>query len=105
MGSFSAVHWLIFGIIIFVLLKAAVPANTREMICPTCGGRGKPQIKVRGSFWIEIILWLLLIVPGIIYSIWRLGTRHPICPHCQQAGVIPLETPRGQELAKRFIVE
>jgi hypothetical protein len=105
MGSFSAVHWVIFGIILFVLLKAAVPANTKPMICPTCGGQGKPVAKVRGSFWIEAILWLCLIVPGVIYSIWRLGSRHMTCPHCQAAGVIPLDTPRGQELIKRFAPE
>ena len=39
----------------------------------------------RGSIWIEIILWLCLIVPGLIYSIWRLTTRRQVCSACGAA--------------------
>ena len=43
----------------------------KQMICTKCGHVGKPKKKVKGSIFIEIILWLMLIVPGLIYSIWK----------------------------------
>lgn len=72
-------------------------------ICPSCGVRSYPSTKTRGSIFIEIILWLCLIIPGVIYSIWRLTTRHKACPACGQGGVIPVETPRGRKLAQEAL--
>lgn len=37
--------------------------------------------KVRGSFWIELALWLIMCFPGLIYSLWRLTGRRT-CPFC-----------------------
>jgi hypothetical protein len=75
---------------------------TGPYICPSCGTRGLPATKTKGSIFIEIILWLCLIVPGLIYSIWRLTTRQKVCPSCGNAGMIPIATPGGQQLAEQF---
>jgi ribosomal protein S27AE len=72
------------------------------MICPSCGTQGKPKNHTRGSIWIEIVLWLCLIVPGLIYSLWRLTTKQKVCPACGAAGMIPLSSPRGAVLVKQF---
>ena len=106
MADFSIFHWLIV-LFIFALifsagkgLEAAVfrRKGLGSMVCPACGTRGFPQIKTRGSLGIEIVLWLCLIVPGLIYSLWRLTTRYDACPACQQPGMIPVESPRGKKL-------
>lgn len=76
----------------------ARPNAEGRMICPACGTRGEPKTITRGSLRIEILLWLLLIVPGVIYSLWRLTTRAEGCPACGQIGMIPVATPRGQQL-------
>ncbi|MFA7278614.1 MAG: hypothetical protein WC100_00800 [Sterolibacterium sp.] len=104
MGSFSAFHWLIFGIFVFFIVKAfsSFGKNTAAMICSNCGSRSGAQSKVRGSIGIEIVLWLCLIVPGIIYSLWRMNTRHSVCAACGQPSLIPVSTPRGAELAAKF---
>lgn len=47
---------------------------------------------------IEVILWLMFLVPGIIYSIWRLTSRHQACAMCGGTGLIPLDSPVGQRL-------
>ena len=47
------------------------------------------------SILIEIILWLFLIVPGVIYSLWRLTTRAKACPACGTPSLVPLNSPMG----------
>lgn len=68
-------------------------------ICTNCGYQGDSVTRTKGSFWVEVVLWVCLILPGLIYSVWRLATRIKVCPNCRQATMIPLDTPRGQELA------
>ena len=72
----------------------------KKFICNQCGFIEYPQKKVRGSFWIEIILWLSFIIPGLIYTIWRLTTKQLVCSNCGNATMIPLDSPMGQKLAK-----
>ena len=74
----------------------------KESICSNCGHQGKPKRVTKGSFVIEVFLWLLLIVPGLIYSIWRLTTRHEACPKCGTPNMIPIDTPRGRQLAEEL---
>lgn len=73
-----------------------------KKICSTCGHKGSPKTVTKGSIFIELILWLFLLVPGLIYSIWRLTTRHSACVRCGSALIVPLDTPRGQALLKEF---
>ena len=68
----------------------------REMFCPNCGATAKPESFIRGSFVIELFLWLLFLLPGLIYCIWRLTTRYEGCPVCEHPGMIPLDSPRAR---------
>ncbi|HOV31838.1 MAG TPA: hypothetical protein PLX23_00570 [Candidatus Hydrogenedens sp.] len=70
----------------------------KHSICTTCGYVGYPQRITRGSFYIELALWLLFILPGLIYTIWRLTSQYEICPECRNTSMIPVDTPRGQRL-------
>jgi len=70
-------------------------------ICSNCGHIGRPKTKTKGSIFIEIILWLFIIIPGLIYSIWRLTTRYKACPKCGTPNMIPSDTPKGQELMRK----
>lgn len=68
-------------------------------ICTTCGTvNNKPQKLTKGSMGIEVILWLMFLVPGILYSIWRLSGRDQLMCHCCKGKVIPLSSPFGQQL-------
>jgi hypothetical protein len=53
---------------------------------------------VKGSILIELLLLCFFIVPGIIYSIWRLNTRQKICPKCKNPSMIPSDSPVGAKL-------
>jgi hypothetical protein len=66
----------------------------REFYCPNCGTVGRPKTATRGSFLMEVSLWLLLIVPGLIYSLWRLTTKTKVCPKC---GAPPYDSDRLAE--------
>lgn len=71
------------------------PAKGRPMACTACGHRGPTKAQTRGAILIEIVLWLLFIVPGLIYSLWRLSTRRQVCMACGNAALVPLDSPVG----------
>jgi len=63
--------------------------------CLSCGAVGKPRLIRSGSTGTEVILWVLAILPGVIYSVWRLTTKRWVCPKCGQTGIIPLDSPNA----------
>jgi hypothetical protein len=70
-----------------------------DVICKTCGYSGERQYDNPGSLSVEVVLWLLLIVPGLIYSLWRHLSAVPVCPKCGGRELIPLDSPLGRKLA------
>ena len=68
-------------------------------ICTACGSVGYPDKKIRGSLFLEIILWLCCIIPGLIYTIWRRNGTNKIgtCRYCN-GSIVPLDSPVGQKL-------
>lgn len=74
-------------------------SDTGRMVCTACGTRGNPARHTRGSIFIELVLWLCLIIPGVIYSIWRLSSKQDVCPACGQPNMIPVNTPAGKKLS------
>jgi hypothetical protein len=69
-----------------------------EIVCKACGYHGTPGSITKGSFAIEVILWLCFIIPGLIYSFWRLSSRGSNCPTCGSTEVIPVDSPIGRKL-------
>lgn len=70
-----------------------------EFLCTACGYAGKRKKMVKGSIGIELVLWLFFLIPGLIYSLWRLSNVYYICPSCQAQNIIPVTSP----LAKKFL--
>ena len=48
----------------------------------------------------ELLLWLFFLIPGLIYSIWRIASRYAGCPVCKAKNCIPIETPAGQSILR-----
>lgn len=67
------------------------------MFCTSCGHIGKPKKKTPGSFFTELLLWILFIFPGLIYSIWRLTARKKVCSNCGHPTVIPENSPHAKK--------
>jgi hypothetical protein len=60
---------------------------------------------VPGSFVIELFLWLIFLLPGLIYSIWRVSTKHQVCGRCQSRELVPLDSARAAAMARQLGVD
>ncbi len=58
------------------------------LYCKSCKNKTMNP-KRKGNGWIEIILWICYIIPGLIYSIWRRSGQPNICPTCNKNTLIP----------------
>ena len=72
----------------------------KEMLCTNCGYQGWPRTITKGNFGTELLLWLLFLLPGLIYLCWRHISRYEGCPECE-AIMIPIDSP----VARKFIKE
>lgn len=70
--------------------------SKKDIACTICRYTGKTQHVVKGNLVIEIVLWLMFLIPGVIYSIWRSFSSYDGCPVCKNKNVIPLESTMGQ---------
>lgn len=108
MSSLPLASWFIIAGIIYLVYRAfsgllggrGTVAVNGSMICPNCGIRGEAKTITKGSTLIELLLWLCFIVPGLIYSIWRLSSRGKGCPSCGNTGMIPVNSPIGKKIAE-----
>lgn len=64
--------------------------------CTSCGNRTKTP-KMKGSGWIEFVLWLCYLIPGVIYSIWRRGGAPSVCPTCNKETLIPASLANSED--------
>jgi DNA-directed RNA polymerase subunit RPC12/RpoP len=78
----------IVGLILFFVIQSRIEPIIR---CTNCGYEGKAKKFVKGSLAVEIVLWLLIIVPGLIYSVWRLSTKYWGCPKCEWRNVVKIK--------------
>jgi hypothetical protein len=67
-------------------------------ICERCGFVGTPRTELRGSPALELVLWLLLVVPGAIYAWWRHRGARRVCRRCGEADVVTEDSPKGMTL-------
>jgi len=93
------------GVVIYTSIqsskrKKGEPMGKEMVVCTVCETVGQTVKHTKGSFLIEVILWLCFIIPGLIYSIWRLTTKADICQSCGSASVVPLNSPAGKRILK-----
>ena len=66
-----------------------------KKICAQCHTESNGKKDMPGSIFIEIVLWCFLIVPGLIYSIWRHSAVKKVCKECGSKDLIPINSPRA----------
>ena len=86
----------------FKLVQGFRGTEERRRYCPHCGTVDVPVRESRGSFGLEVVLWLCFLVPGIIYSVWRMNSDYDACRKCGQGGLLPLDSPRAQAELRRL---
>lgn len=102
MSAYSVMAWAIVIGILYMFVRALLNLfggrRGAARVCTRCGHSGPPKVRTRGSFAIELVLWLLFIVPGLIYSLWRLSSRQQVCESCGAADLVAPDSPVGQRL-------
>lgn len=71
-----------------------------QMVCRNCGMLSLSNPKRPGSTFLEVVLWVCFLFPGILYSIWRSSQRKNRCAACGNADLVPAESPMGQKLVR-----
>jgi len=60
----------------------------RRMLCTDCGRTAPPRTWIGGSDALELVGWLCLVVPGLLYCWWRHACRRKICAHCGSSALV-----------------
>lgn len=82
-------------------VKSQILITSRgAMYCTSCGSVGNSKRHVPGSIFIEIVLWLCFLIPGLIYSIWRYAASKKACRVCSQPTLIPARSPIAQKMLR-----
>jgi len=106
MSSFSLSHFILAVMVAFALYWAAKEIlagfNGTGRFCTTCGFEGETRLHTKGSLGVEIVLWLLLIVPGLIYTVWRHASREQVCNSCGAATLVPVTSPVAVKMRKEL---
>lgn len=57
-------------------------SNNITIHCPNCDYEGVPEKVLKGNWFIWFLLYWFMIIPGIVYSIWRRSGVTCKCPNC-----------------------
>ena len=49
-------------------VRASRAGSSTALYCTNCGTVGAPVTRVKGSFGVELLLWICFLVPGLIYT-------------------------------------
>lgn len=67
-------------------------------VCKQCGTVAKPKEVIPGSAFTELVLWVCILIPGLIYTNWRRNNVYEVCRACESREIIGLDTPVGRQL-------
>lgn len=73
---------------------ATNPSGAPKYYCNFCHNY-TPNALMRGNGWIELILYLMYFIPGVIYSIWRRNGPARVCPLCKTPGLVAAAVANG----------
>lgn len=79
-----------------ILMSASIPGNTS--VCKNCEEVGGVTTKLLGTGWVEAVLYLFSIAPGIIYSVWRRKGAKQVCSACGSDQLVAAKTRSGKQI-------
>ena len=68
------------------------------MICKSCEERVTVERWTPGSLGVEILLWLFFLLPGLIYSVWRLTGKKDVCSQCKGSDMVTESSAAGRRI-------
>jgi len=60
----------------------------RRMLCTDCGRTAPAHTWIGGSDVLELVGWLCLVVPGLVYCWWRHACRRKVCAACGSSALV-----------------
>src|SRR4030067_3100668 len=108
MTEFATMLWcclagvFLIGLAMVFLARISKSKPRGIFLCARCGYLGEARMLERGGTLLELFLWLLGFVPGLIYNLWRFSTRRSVCAVCESDSLVPLHSARGRELLARY---
>ncbi len=67
-----------------------------DYICIECGYEGRRKAVKRGSTTMEIMLWVVFLIPGPFYTLWRIFTKYYVCPMCESKTMFSVNSALGK---------
>lgn len=71
--------------------------SKKPYYCKSCGTVGPRKRVMPGSFLVELVLWLLFLLPGLVYSVWRHAATYQGCINCKSREMIPVDSPLARQ--------
>lgn len=64
-----------------------------KIVCNACGYIGDAKEMTKGSRRKEMMLWCCLVLPGLLYTLWRQSSdgRYQGCARCRSTDFRPLK--------------
>ena len=93
-----AVVVVIFAVPVLVAWLVMHKRPGPNMVCTQCGHHGKTVTKTPGSTGVELLGWVLFLVPGLLYGLWRMNGRRQVCAMCGNDQLVPPKSPIGRKL-------
>jgi hypothetical protein len=76
------------------------PKKSERWTCTRCGMTDSPAYYPTGSAIAEVILWLLGLLPGLLYHMWCKSNSYWGCPYCGSEDLVPEGSPRALEIRR-----
>lgn len=73
-----------------------------QMVCTTCHTVGRVKTQVKGSLLVEIFMWCFFLLPGIIYSLWRITSKQKVCGACGSPLLVPVDSSVGKKITADY---
>ena len=73
--------------------------SSPRLVCTSCGHETDHPDRVKpGSGWLTATLLVCMVVPGVVYWVWRQTMKETRCPLCSRATLIPAASPIGRSI-------
>jgi hypothetical protein len=84
--------------------EETIRVSVNGYVCASCCKySSEPGHVLPGSTLLEVFLWFLYIIPGVLYSMWRRSPDNAIkvCQSCESKAIVSITSPEGKSLFRR----
>lgn len=80
----------------------ALSKENKAHLCQSCLSKVIPMSSLKGTWATELVLWIAMLIPGMIYTAWRHSGGKNVCPSCGERGeLIPWKSPKAKKIIER----